>query len=196
MIDYVSQGKESFKGKRVVVSGSGNVAQYAALKAHELGATVLSLSDSQGSLIATTDEGFQPEHIRLVQGTKEQRKALSDIAETESFKEKFKYIAGVRPWTHVGKADVALPSATQNEVSGEEAKALMEAGVRFIAEGSNMGCTQEAVEIFEASRRSKKGDATWYGPGKFEAAFFKFMDASCVTNYNAWWWVTRIRADV
>ncbi len=165
MIQYASDGKDSFKGKRVAISGSGNVAQYAALKAKELGATIVSFSDSQGALIATNDEGITPKHVEVVQKLKENRKPLSDLVETEDFKS-FKYVEGARPWTHVGKVDIALPSATQNEVSGDEAKALIEAGVKFIAEGSNMGCTGEAIEIFEGTRKSKKRDATWYGPGR------------------------------
>ncbi|GAD99803.1 glutamate/Leucine/Phenylalanine/Valine dehydrogenase, putative [Paecilomyces variotii No. 5] len=167
MIQYVSGGKESFKGKRVVVSGSGNVAQYAALKVIELGGTVLSLSDSKGSLIATTDAGFTPEEIAQVAQVKVDRKQLTELATTDAFKAKFKYIEGARPWVHVGKVDVALPSATQNEVSGEEAKALIAAGCKFIAEGSNMGSTQEAIDVFEAHREANKGaDAIWYAPGK------------------------------
>ena len=59
-----------------------------------------------------------------------------------------------------------LPCATQNEVSKEEAEALISSGARFIAEGSNMGCTQEAIDIFEAHRKSNKGQAIWYAPGK------------------------------
>ncbi len=78
----------------------------------------------------------------------------------------FKYIEGARPWVHVGKVDVALPSATQNEVSKEEAEALVAAGVIAIAEGSNMGCTQEAIDVFEAERGSKGDKAIWYAPGK------------------------------
>ncbi len=70
----------------------------------------------------------------------------------------------------MGKVDVALPSATQNEVSGDEAKALIQAGAKFVAEGSNMGCSLEAIEIFESERKSKKGDAIWYAPG--ECFFF------------------------
>jgi len=166
MIKYVSGGKDSFKGKRVAVSGSGNVAQYAALKAIELGATVISLSDSKGCLVATGSEGITPEHVETIAKLKVERKAISEIASTESFKGKFKYIDGARPWTHVGKVDIALPSATQNEVSADEAKALIEAGAKFIAEGSNMGCTQEAIEVFESDRKAKKGDAIWYAPGK------------------------------
>ena len=73
------------------------------------------------------------------------------------------YLAGVRPWTKVGAVDIALPSATQNEVSGDEAKALVEAGCKFIAEGSNMGSTKEAIDVFEANRES---NGVWYAPGK------------------------------
>lgn len=166
MIQYASGGKESFQGKRVAISGSGNVAQYAALKCIELGATVVSLSDSKGSIVSTHDKGVTADDIALVAQLKVERKALSDIAETEQFKSKYKYVEGARPWTHVGKVDVALPSATQNEVSGDEAKALIEAGAKFVAEGSNMGCTQEAIDVFEEHRKSKKGEAIWYAPGK------------------------------
>ncbi|KAJ9297879.1 hypothetical protein DTO271G3_4100 [Paecilomyces variotii] len=167
MIQYVSGGKESFKGKRVAISGSGNVAQYAALKVIELGGTVLSLSDSKGALVATGEAGFTPEEIAQVAQVKVDRKQLTELASTDAFKAKFKYLEGARPWVHVGKVDVALPCATQNEVSGEEAKALIAAGAKFIAEGSNMGSTQDAIDIFEAHREAHKGaDAIWYAPGK------------------------------
>jgi len=166
MISYVSGGKESFKGKRVAVSGSGNVAQYAALKAIGLGATVVSLSDSKGALVATGEEGITPDQVNAIALLKVDRKQLTEIATTDSFKEKFKYEDGARPWTHVGKIDVALPCATQNEVSGDEAKALIEAGAKFIAEGSNMGCSLEAISVFEEHRKAHKGEAIWYAPGK------------------------------
>lgn len=165
MIQYASGGKESFQGKRVAISGSGNVAQYAALKVIELGGIVVSLSDSKGSLVATGEKGVTPDQVALIAQLKVDRKSLTEVAESDNFKGNFKYVDGARPWTHVGKVDVALPSATQNEVSGDEAKALIEAGTKFVAEGSNMGCTQEAIDIFEEHRRSKKGDAIWYAPG-------------------------------
>ncbi|MCJ1244397.1 hypothetical protein MMC30_001595 [Trapelia coarctata] len=166
MIKYASGGKESFKGKRVAVSGSGNVAQYAALKAIELGATVVSMSDSKGCIVSTGEHGITPEQVETIAQLKVERKALSEIAHTDAFKDKFTYVDGARPWTHVGKLDIALPSATQNEVSGEEAKALIDAGCKFIAEGSNMGCSQDAIDIFEEHRRANKGEAIWYAPGK------------------------------
>jgi len=161
MINYASGGKESFSGKKVAISGSGNVAQYAALKVIELGGTVVSLSDSKGALIATGDKGFSPEDINKIAQLKVERKALTAY-EGHSFN----YIEGARPWKHVGKIDVALPSATQNEVSEDEAKALVEAGAKFIAEGSNMGCEQAAIEVFESHRKEKKGESIWYAPGK------------------------------
>jgi glutamate dehydrogenase (NADP+) len=161
MINYASGGKESFSGKRVALSGSGNVAQYAALKIIELGGTVVSLSDSKGALIADDDKGFTPDAINQIAALKLEHKALSAL-ENHSYR----YVEGARPWKEVKKVDIALPSATQNEVSEDEAKALIEAGAKFIAEGSNMGCTQEAIDVFEAHRREKKGEAIWYAPGK------------------------------
>ncbi|KAG8527853.1 uncharacterized protein KY384_006769 [Bacidia gigantensis] len=166
MIKHASNGKESFKGKRVAISGSGNVAQYAALKAIELGATILSLSDSKGAIIAKSDQGIQPADVQAIAKLKVERKALTDLLTTSEYKDKFTYEEGARPWTKVGKVDIALPSATQNEVSGDEAKALVEAGAKYVAEGSNMGCSQDAIDVFEGNRKEKKGDAIWYAPGK------------------------------
>ncbi|CUM55189.1 NADP-specific glutamate dehydrogenase [Debaryomyces fabryi] len=164
MIEKATNGKESFKGKRVAISGSGNVAQYAALKVIELGSTVVSLSDSKGCIISQT--GITPEQIKAIAEAKVQFKTLEQIIKDTptlfSGSNEVQYIAGVRPWTHCGQVDVALPSATQNEVSGEEAKALVEAGCKFIAEGSNMGSTKEAIDVFEANRSK----SVWYAPGK------------------------------
>ena len=179
MIQYASGGKESFKGKRVAISGSGNVAQYAALKAIELGATIVSLSDSKGTIVAEGEKGISPDDVAYIADLKVKRKQLTELTDSDSYKGKFKYIEGARPWTNVGKVDVALPCATQNEVSGEEGQALIDAGVKFIAEGSNMGCSQEAIGIFETHRKEKKGDAIWYGPGMSDldrAAMMKMSD--------------------
>ncbi|KAI1214632.1 NADP-specific glutamate dehydrogenase [Annulohypoxylon truncatum] len=166
MIAHV--GKGGFKGKRVAISGSGNVAQYAALKAIELGATVVSLSDSRGALIAEGDAHFTPAHIEEIAAIKLDRKAITEWSGAAKAQQ-FKYIEGARPWTHVGKVDIALPCATQNEVSREEAEALVKAGTQFVAEGSNMGCTQAAIDVFEAARKGAAagaGGAIWYAPGK------------------------------
>lgn len=163
MIRYATEGKESFEGKTVAVSGSGNVAQYAALKVIELGGTVVSLSDSQGALLC--ESGFTAEDVEAIATIKLQRKALTDFAEGKD-SSKYVYKAGERPWKHV-KCVVALPSATQNEVSEDEAKALIDSGCLFIAEGSNMGCTQAAIDAFEAARSAAKDKkAIFYAPGK------------------------------
>jgi glutamate dehydrogenase (NADP+) len=165
MIKYAN-ADDSFKGKRVVISGSGNVAQYAALKVIELGGIVMSLSDSKGAIVATGDEGISPKQVEAIAAIKVARKSLSNIATTADFKSSVKYIDGARPWLHVEKIDVAIPSATQNEVSEEEAEGLIKAGCKFIGEGSNMGSTQEAIEVFEKSRTEKGKDCIWYAPGK------------------------------
>jgi glutamate dehydrogenase (NADP+) len=159
MIAYAGEG--SFKGKTVAISGSGNVAQYAALKAIELGATVLSLSDSKGTLLAPEGSSITPDDISKIATLKLKRQSLDSY----SHGGKYKYVEGARPWTHV-KVDVALPCATQNEVSKDEAEALVASGARFIAEGSNMGCTQDAIDVFEAHRKSHGQKAIWYAPGK------------------------------
>lgn len=161
MIEAATGGKESFQGKKVLISGSGNVAQYAGLKAIELGATVLSLSDSTGSYIAkSADKGFTPEEILKVQELKGTRQGLQAL---EAQLPNFTWHEGKRPWTLVDKVDIALPCATQNEVSGPEAEYLVKAGAKYIAEGSNMGSTAEAIHVYETNR-SRSG--IWYGPGK------------------------------
>ncbi|KDQ61718.1 hypothetical protein JAAARDRAFT_31183 [Jaapia argillacea MUCL 33604] len=142
----------------VAISGSGNVAQYTALKVLELGGTVLSLSDSKGSLIARG--GFKKEDVEGIQDLKLKGGSLNSLKQDE----RFEYHEGVRPWTLLPEVHIALPCATQNEVSKEEAEALVAAGARIVAEGSNMGCTMEAIEVFEASR--KAGGPVWYAPGK------------------------------
>nr|prf dehydrogenase,NADP specific Glu [Neurospora crassa] len=160
MLEYSGAG--SYAGKRVALSGSGNVAQYAALKLIELGATVVSLSDSKGALVATGESGITVEDINAVMAIKEARQSLTSFQHAGHLK----WIEGARPWLHVGKVDIALPCATQNEVSKEEAEGLLAAGCKFVAEGSNMGCTLEAIEVFENNRKEKKGEAVWYAPGK------------------------------
>ncbi|KAI3406683.1 GDH3 [Candida oxycetoniae] len=164
MIEKATQGKETFKGKRVTISGSGNVAQFAALKVIELGGIVVSLSDSKGSIISKN--GITPEQVSAIAAAKLKFKSLEEIISEEvkifSGENSVEYIAGVRPWTKVGQVDVALPSATQNEISGDEARALVEAGCKFISEGSNMGSTKEAIEVFESNR----SNGVWYAPGK------------------------------
>ena len=144
---------ETWGGARVAISGSGNVAQYAALKVLDLGGTVISLSDSTGTLFGE----FQPADVAEIAALKLDRRPLTGLS--ASTLARFKWVPGVRPWMQ-GECDVALPCATQNEVSGEEAAYLVSHSCKYVAEGSNMGCTPEAIETFE------KSDSTWYAPGK------------------------------
>ena len=138
--------KDAFKGKKVVISGAGNVAQYAAEKAIELGATVLTLSDSGGYIY--DEEGINTEKLKHVMYIKnEKRGRIGDYIEKYP---KAKYIPGERPWSV--KCDIALPCATQNELNGEEAKTLVANGCMCISEGANMPSTPEAIHEFQKGR--------------------------------------------
>ena len=122
-----------FDGKRVLISGSGNVAQYACEKATQLGAKVLSLSDSNGSII--DEDGIDAEKLAFVQELKNVRRGR-----IREYAEKFtsaKYYEGKRPWQLV-KTDVAMPCATQNELELDDAKALVAGGCMCVCEGANM----------------------------------------------------------
>jgi glutamate dehydrogenase (NADP+) len=146
-----TQGK-SFDGLRVSVSGSGNVAQYAVQKAMELGARVITVSDSSGTIV--DEAGFTPEKLAILMDVKNHHYGrVSDYAERTGVK----FEAGVRPW-HV-PVDVALPCATQNELDGNDARTLIGNGVLCVAEGANMPSTIEAAKAFEAA-------GVLYAPGK------------------------------
>lgn len=162
MINHVEGTTNGFKGKKVVISGSGNVAQYAALKVLELGGTVLSLSDSKGSLIAKDGgKGFTADMITKIAEIKYKRGELEAFGDASGA---LTFHSGARPWTLVESYDVALPCATQNEMDDKEAESAIKAGCKFVAEGSNMGLTQSAIDVFEKARTDGKG--AWYGPGK------------------------------
>ncbi len=138
--------KDSFKGKQVVISGSGNVAQYAAEKAIELGATVLTLSDSGGYIL--DEEGINTEKLKHVMFIKnEKRGRISEY--TEKYP-KAKFVKGERPWSV--KCDIALPCATQNELNKDEAKLLLANGCMCISEGANMPSTPGAVHGFTKAK--------------------------------------------
>jgi len=141
-----------FQGLRVSVSGSGNVAQYAVEKAMHLGARVITVSDSSGTVI--DEEGFSPEKLALLMEVKNHLYGrVSDYAARTGSR----FEAGVRPW-HV-PVDVALPCATQNELDENDARTLIANGVKCVAEGANMPSTIEAAKAFEAA-------GILYAPGK------------------------------
>lgn len=142
----------SLDNMRVSVSGSGNVAQYAVEKAMALGARVITVSDSSGTVVDT--DGFTPEKLALLMEIKNHRYGrVSEYAECAGVH----FEAGRSPW-HV-PVDVALPCATQNELSGRDAETLVGNGVICVAEGANMPSTAEAMAVFESN-------GVLYAPGK------------------------------
>ena len=134
---------EDLSGARVIVSGSGNVAIYAAAKVQELGATVVAMSDSAGYV--TTPDGVD---IELLKDVKENRRERISAYAAEAGGN-VEYHEGAGIWSVA--ADVALPCATQNELDGDAARQLIDNGVKYVAEGANMPCTPEAVHAFQDS---------------------------------------------
>ena len=144
---------ESFAGKRVCISGSGNVAQYACKKATELGAKVVTLSDSSGYIY--DPDGIDAEKWEYVMELKNiYRGRIKEYVEQYP---NAVYHAGKRPWGE--QCDIAMPCATQNELNGEEAQMLVDNGCICVAEGANMPSTPEAIRIFQENR-------LLYAPGK------------------------------
>lgn len=137
---------ESFTGKIVVVSGSGNVAQYAAEKAMQLGGKVVTFSDSGGYIY--DEAGIDAEKLAYVMEIKNEN--YGRISDYLTKYPNAKYIAGGKPWEV--KCDIALPCATQNELDGDEAKQLLGNGCISVAEGANMPCTPEAVIAFQKAK--------------------------------------------
>jgi len=133
---------DSFKGKTVLISGSGNVAQYACEKAIELGAKVVTLSDSSGYIY--DENGIDAEKLAFVMELKNVRRER-----IKEYADKFgcDFHEGKRPWEV--KCDIALPCATQNELNETEAKTLVANGCMLVSEGANMPSTPEAIEVFQ-----------------------------------------------
>ncbi|SFM70875.1 NADP-specific glutamate dehydrogenase [Nitrosomonas communis] len=149
MLRYVGQ---SLDGLRVAVSGSGNVAQYAIEKAIAFGAKVVTISDSSGTVV--DEAGFTPEKLAILSDVKNNLYGrVSEYAQRTGAS----FLPGEKPW-HV-PVDVALPCATQNEISEDDASYLIKNGVICVAEGANMPCTAGAVKRFEHAK-------VLFAPGK------------------------------
>jgi len=133
--------KQSFEGKTVAISGSGNVAQYAVEKCNQLGAKVVTLSDSNGFIY--DEKGIDEKKLAFVFDLKNVKRGR-----IKEYADKFgaKYVEGKRPWSI--PCDIALPCATQNEIDGSEAETLVKNGCICVSEGANMPSTPEAVEVF------------------------------------------------
>lgn len=144
---------DSFNGKIVAISGSGNVAQFAAEKATELGAKVITLSDSSGYICDM--DGIDAEKLAFVMELKNVKRGR--ISEYVAKYPSAKFVEGKRPWAE--KCDIALPCATQNELDGSDAATLISNGVMCVAEGANMPSTPEAIAAFDKTR-------VLFSPGK------------------------------
>ncbi|APU67993.1 NADP-specific glutamate dehydrogenase [Christiangramia flava] len=137
---------EKLEGKTVVISGSGNVAQFAAEKAIQLGAKVVTMSDSGGYIYDA--DGITEEKLQFIMELKnEKRGRIKEYLEEYS---SAKYHEGKTPWAE--KCDIALPCATQNELQEEDAKTLVKNGCMCVGEGANMPCTPEAVQVFHENK--------------------------------------------
>ena len=144
---------DSYKGKIVAISGSGNVAQYAAQKATQLGAKVVTLSDSNGFIY--DPDGIDEEKLAYVFMLKNvQRGRIREYAEKYP---SAKYTPNERPWSV--KCDIAMPCATQNELNAEQAETLVKNGCKCVVEGANMPTTPEAIAVFQNAK-------ILYSPGK------------------------------
>lgn len=152
MLEMLKTRGIDVKGKTVCVSGSGNVAQYTVDKLIDLGAKVVTLSDSDGYIY--DPDGIDREKWNYVMELKNiERGRIREYAE----KYGVKYVAGARPWGE--KCDIALPSATQNEIDGDDARKLVANGVIAVSEGANMPSTPEAIKVFQDAK-------ILYSPGK------------------------------
>lgn len=137
---------DTIKGKTVVISGSGNVAQYAAEKATQLGAKVVTMSDSGGYIY--DENGIDAAKLQFIMDLKNERRGR--ISEYVDEYPSAKYFEGETPWGVT--CDIAMPCATQNELHEEDARKLVDNGCRCVGEGANMPCTPEAVTVFQNAK--------------------------------------------
>ena len=151
--EMLKHKKKGVKGKKVVISGSGNVAQFATEKFIEMGAKVLTLSDSSGFI--HDPAGINKDKLKYVMQLKNEQRGR--ISEYEKKYPKAKFFSKDKPWKVA--CDIAIPCATENELSQSDAKTLIKNGVIAVAEGANMPCTPEAIKAFQNSK-------VLYAPGK------------------------------
>lgn len=151
LLEMLTEVNESIEGKKIIISGSGNVAYFAAKKAMELGGVVVSLSDSDGAIYA--ENGIDLDTVKQIKI--DNRGRIKEYIDAHSDAE---YFEGSL-WDHDIKADIALPCATQNEINEEQAQRLVDNGIKFVAEGANMPSHTNAVKVYKENK-------LYYGPGK------------------------------
>ncbi|MBN2854570.1 NADP-specific glutamate dehydrogenase [Patescibacteria group bacterium] len=141
LLEMLKAKNDKLHNKKILISGSGNVAQYTAEKAISLGAKVLTMSDSLGTIYKK--EGISLDDLELIKNLKNNLR--TDLSQLQA-KNSFEYLAGKKPWSI--QADIALPCATQNEINLNDAKDLVQGGLKFLAEGANMPTELEALKFF------------------------------------------------
>ncbi len=144
--EMLTTSGDTLEGKTVVVSGSGNVAQFAIQKVNQLGGKVVTASDSSGAIY--DPDGINDEKLAFLMDLKNNKRGR-----IKEYADKFgvEFFEGKRSWDVVPAADIALPCATQNELDGNNASDLVKKGVKAVAEGANMPSTPEAIEVFKAN---------------------------------------------
>jgi len=173
--EMLKEVNDTVAGKRVIISGAGNVAQYAAEKTLQMGGHVHALSDSKGTVYAK--DGIDEDMLADVMHLKNvERGSLKTFAE----KYKLIYLPGERPWSI--PCDIALPCATQNELEEKDADALIKNGCKLVAEGANMPCTEKAITLFQES-------SVRYAPGKASnAGGVATSGLEMTQNYAGFFW--------
>lgn len=150
--NMLAKKNDNFNGKTVLISGDGNVAEYACEKATQLGAKVITLSDSTGYIL--DEDGIDAEKLAFVKEFRAEHKKIDEYVKKYP---KAKFFKGEKPWNV--KADIALPCATQDEIYLEDAKALVANGIKLVAEGANMPTRAEAIKYFQDNK-------VLFAPGK------------------------------
>ena len=151
--EMLKENNNSIEGKTVCISGSGNVAQFALEKVNDLGGKVVSLSDSSGTVFDS--DGINDEKLHFIMDLKNNKRGR--IKEYADNFDNIKYLEGKNPWGI--KCDIAIPSATQNEINATDAKNLVDNGCKCVVEGANMPSSPEAIDIFSKNK-------ILFGPGK------------------------------